>query len=196
MESNPVNQHIASRVRALRAACGLSLEALALKTGVSRSTLSLIERAETSPTAALLDKLAAGLGVTLSSLFEDPARRASAPQPLARLAEQPIWVDPLSGYRRRSVSPAGADSPLQIVEVDFPPGARVLMENPPRDFVQHQQIWLLAGAMDIGVGAQTYRLQAGDCLAFRLDQPTQFHNPGSEPARYAVMVVAEAFFRR
>ncbi len=196
MESSPVNQLIANRVRTLRAACGLSLEALALKTGVSRSALSLIERAETSPTAALLDKLAAGLGVTLSSLFEDPAGRTSAPQPLARLAEQPVWADPLTGYSRRSVSPAGFTTPLQIVEVDFPPGARVVMENAPRDFVQHQQLWMLAGEMEIGVGAQTYRMQAGDCLAFRLDQPTQFHNPGSEPARYAVMVVAESFFRR
>lgn len=196
MEPNTVNQQIAGRVRALRAERGLSLEALANKSGVSRSALSLIERAETSPTAVLLDKLAAGLGVTLSSLFEDAISRATPASPLARLAEQPIWQDPLSGYQRRSVSPAGVGSPLQVVEVEFPPGARVLMENAPRDFVQHQQLWMLAGEMEIGVGEQTYRMGAGDCLAFRLDQPTHFHNPGNEPARYAVMVVAEAFFRR
>jgi transcriptional regulator with XRE-family HTH domain len=196
MEPNTVNQQIAGRVRALRAERGLSLEALANKSGVSRSALSLIERAETSPTAVLLDKLAAGLGVTLSSLFEDANSRATPASPLARSAEQPIWQDPLSGYQRRSVSPAGVGSPLQIVEVEFPPGARVLMENAPRDFVQHQQLWMLAGEMEIGVGEQTYRMGAGDCLAFRLDQPTHFHNPGNDPARYAVMVVAEAFFRR
>src|SRR5256885_12453733 len=59
--SSHLNRRIASRVRELRAAHGLSLEALANKTGVSRSMISVIERAESSPTAVVLEKLAAGL---------------------------------------------------------------------------------------------------------------------------------------
>ena len=52
-----LNQRIADRVRELRAAQGLSLEALAAKSGVSRSMISLIERGESSPTAVVLEKL-------------------------------------------------------------------------------------------------------------------------------------------
>ncbi|TFW16635.1 helix-turn-helix domain-containing protein, partial [Duganella callida] len=62
---------IARRVRALRDAQHLSLEALAARSGVSRSNISLIERGESSPTAAVLDKLASALGVALAALFED-----------------------------------------------------------------------------------------------------------------------------
>ena len=51
-----INARIAARVRALRAARGLSLEALAQACGVSRSMISLIERGESSPTAVLLEK--------------------------------------------------------------------------------------------------------------------------------------------
>lgn len=78
--SNPqpdINRRIADRVSALRAERGLSLDALAKKCDVSRSMISLIERGESSPTAAVLDKLAFGLGVTLASLFEAPLPDAS-----------------------------------------------------------------------------------------------------------------------
>ena len=64
-ESAPdLNQRIAGRVRELRARQGLSLDALAGKSGVSRSMISLVERGESSPTAVVLDKLAAALGVS------------------------------------------------------------------------------------------------------------------------------------
>ena len=53
-----INQRIARRVAALRASQGLSLDALAMQSGVSRSTISLIERGETSATAVVLEKLA------------------------------------------------------------------------------------------------------------------------------------------
>src|SRR5919198_656551 len=97
-----LNQRIAARVRGLRAAQGLSLDALAGKSGVSRSMISLIERGESSPTAVVLEKLAAGLGVTLASLFDAPQARAPG-GPVARRAQQPEWRDPTSGYVRRNV---------------------------------------------------------------------------------------------
>lgn len=54
-EPVPLNDRIARRVRELRAARGLSLEALAAQSGVSRSMISLIERGESSPTAVVLE---------------------------------------------------------------------------------------------------------------------------------------------
>src|SRR5437773_10920013 len=117
-----VNQRIASRVRELRATQGLSLDALATKTGVSRSMISVIERGESSPTAVVLEKLAAGLGVTLVSLFDPPAAAAERPNgPLARREHQPTWQDPASGYIRRNVSPPGVPHPIQLAELRRPP---------------------------------------------------------------------------
>ena len=126
-----VSHHIPERVRRLRSSQGLSLQALAKRSGVSRSMISLIERGETSPTAVVLEKLAAGLGVTLPSLFDAPAGglEARARSRVARRGDQPEWQDPASGYVRRNVSPAGVPQPMQIVEVLFPPGGRVAFEN-------------------------------------------------------------------
>src|SRR5437867_4123871 len=107
--ASDLNQRIAERVRELRAAHGLSLDALAGKSGVSRSMISLIERGESSPTAVVLEKLAAGVGVMLASLFDAPAAAARAPGgPVARPADQPPWKDPPS--RRWSRPPGPCDA--------------------------------------------------------------------------------------
>jgi transcriptional regulator with XRE-family HTH domain len=170
---------------------------LAAKSGVSRSMISLIERGQTSPTAVVLEKLATGLGVVLASLFDTPtASAANSVSPIARRNEQPQWQDPASGYIRRNISPPDVPQPMQIVEVHFPPGARVAFETAGRDVRVHQQIWVLAGTMEITLGEKTHRLREGDCLAMQLDAPTMFHNPSQKLARYAVVIACEPLPRR
>jgi transcriptional regulator with XRE-family HTH domain len=56
-------RQLAERLAALRLAAGWSLDELATRSGVSRATLSRLERAETSPTATLLSRLARAHGV-------------------------------------------------------------------------------------------------------------------------------------
>ncbi len=192
-----LNQRIAGRVRELRAAHGLSLDTLATRSGVSRSMISLIERGESSPTAVVLEKLAAGLGVMLASLFDAPDATSRAHGgPVARRDDQPLWRDPASGYLRRNVSPPGVPQPMQIVEVQFPAGRRVAFETGGRDARVHQQVWVLEGAIDITLGEECHRLREGDCLAMQLDRPTMFHNPTRKPARYAVVIASEPLSRR
>jgi transcriptional regulator with XRE-family HTH domain len=191
-----LNGRIAERVRELRAAQGLSLEALAGRSGVSRSMISVIERGESSPTAVVLERLAAGLGVMLAALFDAPAAAPAPAGPLARREDQPQWQDPASGYLRRNVSPPGVPQPMQIVEVRFPPGGRVAFETGARDTRVHQQVWVLEGAIDVTVGEARHRLREGDCLAMQLDRPTMFHNPTRKPTRYAVVIASENGGRR
>lgn len=191
-----VNQRIAAHVRALRAAHGISLDALAGRSGVSRSMISLIERGESSPTAAVLEKLAAGLGVTLASLFDEPAAMKSEKSPVSRRDAQPVWKDPGSGYVRRNVSPPDFSRPLQLVEVLFPAGRRVAFESTVRDTHLHQHVWILEGTMEITVGGERHRLRAGDCLAMEHDLPKMFHNPMRKRARYLVAIASEPSAKR
>jgi transcriptional regulator with XRE-family HTH domain len=184
-----INQRIAHRVAALRAERALSLDALAARSGVSRSTISLIERGETSATAVVLEKLAGGLGVALAALFE--VERA-APGPLMRRAEQTEWRDPASGYLRRNVSPPDYPSPLRIVEVEFPAGRRVVLEGGTPANAIDEQVWVLEGAMTLTLGNASHRLEAGDCLALHIDGPIEFHNPTRRLARYAVVIATAA----
>jgi transcriptional regulator with XRE-family HTH domain len=192
-----MNQRLAARVRELRGARGLSLEALARRSGVSRSMLSLVERGESSPTAVVLEKIATGLGVMLAALFDAaPDGEPAAAGPVSRRADQREWRDPASGYVRRNVSPAGYPQPMQLVEVSFPAGARVAFDNAARSLRVHQQVWILEGTMDVTLGRERHRLRGGDCLAMELDRPILFHNPTRKAARYAVVIATEPRARR
>lgn len=181
-----LSHRIAERVRSLRSSRGVSLQQLADGSGVSRSMISLIERGESSPTAAVLEKLSTALGVPLAALFD--VAPAQTPSPLSRRADPVEWKDPASGYVRRNVSPAGTKQPIHIVEVKFPPGQRVAFDNAARHTGLCQQVWVLDGAMDIVIGGERHRLESGDCLAMTLDQPVMFHNSTRKPARYAVVI--------
>lgn len=175
---------LAQRVRDLRKARSLTLAQLSALSGVSRSMISLIERQETSPTAAVLNKLADALGIALPTLFAGGAQPSATP--LSRRATQPAWTDPASGYVRRQLTPPGVDAALELVEVSFPPGARVVFDSPARTVGLHQQLWVVEGAMQITLDDDAWHLVAGDCLALVLGGRITFHNPQHTPARYVL----------
>src|SRR3982751_1432621 len=99
-----IEGRIAARLGRLRTERGWSLEALAERSGISRPTLSRLERGELSPTAAMLGRLCTTFGWTLSRLMAEAETRAPSVVPAS---QQAIWTDPETGYRRRLVSPPG-----------------------------------------------------------------------------------------
>jgi uncharacterized cupin superfamily protein len=50
-------------------------------------------------------------------------------------------------------------------------------------------VWVLEGRLDLTDDRTPHRLEAGDCLRFRLWGATRFHNPGPGAVRYVVFVV-------
>jgi transcriptional regulator with XRE-family HTH domain len=188
-EASLLDRQVGERIKAGRRSRGWTLDDFAAASGVSRAMISRVERGESSATAALLARLAAALGVTLASLFAEPAPGGG---PLLRSAEQPTWRDPATGYLRRAVSPAATGSPVELVEVEFPPRATVRFEpwQPGRSADQH--VWVLEGRIDVTVGETTHALGVGDCLHMSLGAPITYHNPTRRAARYAVVLARAA----
>ncbi|HZP48776.1 MAG TPA: XRE family transcriptional regulator [Vicinamibacterales bacterium] len=179
-----VERRIARRLGDLRADRGWSLEALAKKSGISRATLSRIERGELSPTAAMLGTLCTLYGHTLSRLM---AEAESRPATLVRAAEQGQWKDPASGYRRRMVSPPAPGLRGELVEVRLPARATVAFARPPVAGLEHH-LWMLEGTLAIEVDGAPYRLAGGDCLRYAPTGATRFRT-GRRGARYLVALV-------
>ena len=149
--------------------------------------LSLVERGETSPTAVVLEKIATGFGVTLASLFDDAN---APPHPVSTANDRASWKDPQSGYTRRNISPANFPSPIRIVEVTFPAGAKVSYEGGARETAIAQQIWVREGAIEVTVGKVTHKLFEDDCLAMQLDAPVTFRNRTRKAAHYIVVLAS------
>jgi transcriptional regulator with XRE-family HTH domain len=173
---------LGATVQNARLARELSVSALADRSGVSRAMIGKIERGEAQPTAALLCRLCAAFGMTLSELV---ARAEGDGGRLVRAADQPTWTDPETGYVRRAVSPAGG--PMELVEVELPPGARVAFPADAYAFAHHQ-IWVLAGHLRFHEGDLVHDLHTGDCLQLGPPVPCAYQNPSRMPCRYLVVL--------
>ncbi len=180
-----IERRIAQRLARLRAERGWSLDALGERTGISRATLSRLERSELSPTAAMLGKLCTVYGWTLSRLMAEAETR---PPNLVPAAEQPEWKDPESGYRRRVVSPPAPGLRGELVEVRMPAGASVSFDTSPIAGLEHH-LWMLEGSLTLEVEGSIFRLRAGDCLRYVLAGPTRFQGTGKREARYVIAMV-------
>ncbi len=67
-------RRVASRLRQLRPARGVTLELLAERSGVPLDTIGRIERLVSCPSLRTLERVAHGLGVDVSTLLEEPTR--------------------------------------------------------------------------------------------------------------------------
>ena len=159
----------------------MSLDSLASRSAVSRSMISLVERGESSPTAVVLEKIAAGLGLPLGKLFDDPSAHAD---PISRGADRAPWRDPQSGYVRRNVSPPNFPSPIQLVEVVMPAGASVAYENAAQGVRIHQQIWVTEGTIEVTVGEEPHPAFQGRLLRHGAKRADGI--PESDPAAGAL----------
>jgi transcriptional regulator with XRE-family HTH domain len=172
---------IAERVKLERDTRGWSLAELAARSGVSKAMISKIERCEASPTASVLGRLSGAFGLPLSVLLAMAEREGDR---LARRSDQPVWVDPETGYTRRTVSPANGGQ-LELLEVVLPVGVRVPYPASAFSF-QHQQILVLEGELTFIEGVRSHQLSAGDCLQLGAPSDCVFVNESGRAVRYLV----------
>ena len=177
---------LAGHVAALRAERGWSLDDLAGRAGVSRSTLSRLERGETSPTTSLLGRLCSAYGMTLSRLLAEV--ESASPPAVVRHAGQVVWRDERAGFTRRSVSPPHAALRAEIIEGTLVAGADIGYDDPTVPGLE-QHVWVLDGRLHLTEAGVRHELTAGDCLRFRLRAATRFQNPGPDEVRYAIVMV-------
>jgi quercetin dioxygenase-like cupin family protein len=142
--------------------------------------ISKIEREEVSPTAAILARLAVAFDLTLATLL----LRAEGGPRLARAVAQPVWRDPATGYVRRQVF-SRPDHPLELVEVELPPGQKVSF--PAWSYAHIRQIvWVRKGRLILSEGSERHELAPGDCLGFGPPSAVTFANESHTPCSYVV----------
>ncbi|MFC0541386.1 helix-turn-helix domain-containing protein [Kutzneria chonburiensis] len=180
-----LDARLADRLAELRQQRGWSLDELSGHSGLSRSTLSRLERAEISPTTTVLSQLCAAYGRTASQLL---AEVEDEPPQVLTPDQQPVWRDDDAGFIRRSVSPPQPGLRGELVECTLQPGADIVYAVTPVPGLE-QHIWVLDGALELTIDGRTHVLDAGDCLRFRLWGPSRFRCPTGDPVRYALVVV-------
>lgn len=176
-----LSQRLAQRIRLERAGRSWSLADLAERSGVSRATISKIERAEVSPTAVVLVRLASAFDLTLAGLM---LRAEGEGERVSRAADQPVWRDPETGYLRKQVF-SRPDNPVEIIRVEMP--ARQSVTLPASSYARiRQALWVLSGSLVITEGGTRHVLANGDCLGFGPPAETTFANESNTTCTYVV----------
>jgi transcriptional regulator with XRE-family HTH domain len=175
------SQRLADRLRLERDARSWSLADLAERSGVAKATISKIERAEASPTAVVLIRLASAFDLTLAGLM---LRAEGERERISRAADQAEWRDPETGYLRRQVF-GRPDHPLEIVRVELPARQRVTL---PASSYAHirQVVWVQSGRLVIIEADERHVLEPGDSLGFGPPAEVTFVNETAAPCVYVV----------
>ena len=159
-------------VKRLREAAGLSLRALAARSGISSSMISDIERGTKSPTVITVVRLARALGVDAAALVDGGTRTA----PRIRILRRGEGAGGEHPTRWISLGPAGPGSRIDFVRFQIPPSTALgpSTAHAPGT-VEHMHV--AAGAVRVTVGDETAELAAGDSCSCRTDVPHAIENP-------------------
>jgi len=176
-------RHLGDRIRRQRAERGLSLAALALRSGVSRSMLSAVERGAKAPTVLVLDRIATGLGTSIARLLGE---ERSARVVVLRRRDQDVSRDP-SGWERRILSPVLKGVEFEFMRTTIPPGVDA-GEFTPHTGGSREYLAMERGVLRLLLDGAPYVLRAGDSVYYAGDCVHAFANPGDAPCVYYLVM--------
>ncbi len=159
---------IGRRLRQLRLERGLSLAKVAEAVGISVGFVSALERSQMSASVGTLRKLARFYRTNILDFFNPQ-------EPSSRLVPPPL----------RKVLPAGAGVQMELLawgNTQMEPHLFLIAPAASSgDSYTHEGeefLYVLRGELQISVGKQEYRLQAGDSFYFESSEPHHWVNPG------------------
>ena len=159
MNESIFKSHIANYLKSLRKKKGLSLDATAKATGVSKAMLGQIEREESSPTISTLWKISSGLQTSFSAFF------ANEPQLCASEATFPD--DPK--MQIKTLFPFKSDAGLEMFEITLTEHHQQM--SPPHGTGVIEHIHVLKGELNLYFDGEWHLLKSGESRRFFGDQP-------------------------
>jgi transcriptional regulator with XRE-family HTH domain len=170
-------------LRRLRSERGLTLDALAERSAVSRAMISKIERGVAVPTATVLGKLSAALEVGLSQLVGNARPREPV---LLPEIEQDIYRDPESGLERRSLSPLFPDRSVDFVLNLLPAGGHVVFPGHHQGVEEY--LFVRQGRLIVVTDGQRHLVTQGSTLFYPGHTEHEFHNETDEVVEFFIIV--------
>ncbi|MGD8320091.1 MAG: XRE family transcriptional regulator [Gemmatimonadota bacterium] len=174
---------VGARLRTLRRRRGWSLRDLARASGLSVNAISRIERNESSPTVASLQRLATALDIPLVELFRITIERSTV---LVRATERPHTAT--EGVLVESLGTGLPSQKLGPFLMTLTPG--VSSGDEPIVHGGEEFVHCIAGEVEYLVGDEWYLLRQGDSLLFFATQPHLWRNRGREAATMLVVILA------
>ncbi|MAG56180.1 MAG: hypothetical protein CMJ83_07815 [Planctomycetes bacterium] len=174
---------IGKNIRQRRRHLGLSLDALADRSGVSTAMLSEVERAMKNPTVKLAWQIANALECALTDLLAV----ADAPEVhLVRAGDRRTLVDPETGVERHGLRTRLLNDGLEVVSYRLPPGEGSGEMEPNRPGVREHLI-VLGGILTLHTGDTELKLRKGDQVTYAPQTTVAYVNDGARPCEFLLL---------
>lgn len=180
-QSPDILNRLARRLKEARQEKGLSLDAVAKLSGVSRSMVSQIERGESSPTVATLWNLTQALQVDFAGLVEARAPREIK---VVRAGEAPV-IGREEDVVIRILSAPETVGEHEIYDIRFRPGA--VLDSAPHRIGCREDLVVLEGEVTVMSGSDEAALSPADTANYAADLPHRL-TAGPAPARVLMIV--------
>lgn len=171
-------RRVAGNLKDRRRDRGLSLDQLAVASGVSRAALSQIETGKSNPSLSVLWKIAVGLQIPFSELLGEAGPSVN----LLRRTDSQVLRSADGRMESRPATPAGFSRFLEVYELRLQ--ARSTHSSEAHAPGTQELIVVLSGSLRMHVGNDRFDLGPGDSLGFPADRPHAYENPGSGEGRY------------
>lgn len=175
-----------ARLKEARLGQGLSLDAVAKLSGVSRSMVSQIERGESSPTIATLWNLTRALQVDFAGLLDGAGD--VAPIEVLRASEVPTINNLGTGCKIRILSPPEEAGRHEVYELILTEGG--VLDSQPHTRGAREHLTVTQGAAEVVSGDAVERLGPGDTARYGADVAHRISAVGG--ALRAFLVVQDA----
>ncbi len=176
---------LATSLRDARKSKGLSLDAVAKLSGVSRSMVSQIERGESSPTVATLWNLTQALQVDFAGLLDG---RVAPGIDVTRASAAPVIEGRGRGLRIRILSPAETVGQHEVYDLTFAPGGQLISD--PHSPGCREHLTVIDGFVTVVSGAEESRLTSGDTARYPADRPHAIR--ADEGGARAILIVQDS----
>lgn len=166
----------------------LTLEQLSVRSGVSKSMLSQIERGEANPTFAVVWSLTQALEIEFSELIGSGAAARKSNEIEVVSATHTPEIRSADGLCRLKIlsSPRLAGQ-TEWYDVEIEPGGR--LESDPHTFGTFEHFTALSGSFEIGSDEEAAPLRQGETARYPADVTHYISNTGSSPARGFLVVM-------
>ena len=162
-----ITARLASRLKEERAAKGLSLDALAKLSGVSRSMLSQIERGESSPTVASLWNLTRALNVDFSTLLDQDIEPEHPIKEIVLGDQTPEVRNRASGCVVRILSAPDDVGGTEVYDIRFQ--ADACLESSPHEKGCVEHLTVLEGQLEVMSDGEKAKVSTGDTIRYAGD---------------------------
>lgn len=170
-----LDKNIAVNLKRIRKSRNMSLDIVAEKTGVSKSMLGQIERGESNPTVATIEKIVEGMKIS----FEDLIYKKEDSVMIIENGSAPVYKEEEGVYQIKSIFPYERQRKFDVYEIVVEPGKSC--KGLSKENGNSEYIMVVQGVLTLETEQRHYDIAASHAVRVCCENDYSYVNNSMKP---------------